>query len=131
MQDKQKSVAHGHRWGEWQFDERKNYLDYLPHKYNVPLSNHNLVAQVFDCLRQVAAKTWGTKQVLLDLIQAYSEIFSCSAEFSKPFQSEIAPRIAAWEQFLAEVSALARDEGADRPSWNRRLEESCNRFKVA
>jgi hypothetical protein len=130
MQKKQISVAHGHRWGEWQFDERRLYLDYLPHDYNVSLPTQNLVNQVFGCLRQVAAKTWGTKQVLFDLIQAYSEIFSCNSKFSKPFQSEIATRKSAWDQFLADVKALVKEEGIDRPSWNRKLDEAFNRFKV-
>jgi hypothetical protein len=130
MQKMQISVPHKHRWGDWQFDERRLYLDYLPHNYNAPLPTQNLAGQMFSSLRGVAAKTWGTKQVLLNLTQAYSEIFSCNPKFSKPFQNEIATRKAAWDQFLAEIKALVEEEGVDRPSWNRELEEAFNRFKV-
>lgn len=123
-------MTHGHRWGDWQFDERRLYLDYLPHNYNISLPSQNLANQLFSSLRQIAAKTWGTKQVLLDLLQAYSEIFSRNPRFLKPFQREIATRKEAWGQFLADARALVGEEGIDRPNWDRRLQEAFNRFSV-
>lgn len=130
MQNKPISVTHGHKWGEWEFDERRLYLDYLPHGYNIPLHTQNLAGQMLGFLRQVAAKTWGTTQVLSDLIQAYSEIFSCNSKFSKPFQSEVETHKPAWEQFLADVKSLVKEKDTDRPNWNRKLDEAYDRFRV-
>lgn len=129
MQKTPISIAHGHQWGEWQFDEQGPYLDYSPHNYNVPLFPQNLASQVFDCLRQVAAKSWGTKRVQLDLIKAYSEIFAFHPKFSKSFQSEIIRSEAAWKQLLANVRNLVREEGTDRQSWNQNLQEVFDQFR--
>jgi len=129
MQKTPISIAHGHQWGEWQFDERGACLDYLPHNYKVPLFPQNLASQVFGCVRGVAAKSWGTKRVQLDLIKAYSEIFGFHPKFSKAFQSEITTREAAWKQLLANVRNLVREEGTDRQSWNKKLQEFFDQFK--
>ena len=123
-------IAHGHQWGEWQFDERRLYLDYLPHNYNILLIPQNLASQVFGCLQGVAAKTWATKQVQLDLIKAYSDIFAFHPRFSKSFQSEIATNEAGWKQLLANIRALIREEGTDRQIWNQKLQAAFEQFKA-
>jgi hypothetical protein len=130
MQKKQFSVAHGHEWFFWRFDERRLFLDYCPNGYNISLRTSALPGQIFNAMRNIGAKDWGSRDVLIDLLKAYREIFSLSRKFAESFESEIAPRMDRWDGFCSEVTKLIRKKDGDTPRWNRELEEAYTRFNA-
>jgi hypothetical protein len=122
------TIKHGHRWGNWQFDEKRLYLDHIPTNYNISLHPRNLVVQIFHSVRQIRQKTWGSPPELHDLLRAYAEIFESNTKFRNAFQKGIVTRQDSWKAFCKDTAALINQPTLWSPEWNTKLEEIRKRF---
>jgi hypothetical protein len=116
------TIQHHHRWGNWQFDERKLYLDYVPHGYNIPLQTTNLFGQILNSVRSIKTKSWGTQSELLDLLSAYRDVFHSNARFKQSFDQEITQKHIRWLAALNEVATLIRTGPSGQGEWQQCLE---------
>jgi len=123
-------TLHGRQWGEWQFDERRLYLDNCQVSHNISIQTEKLALQIFANLRHVATKSWASKGSLVNLLLAHKEIFSSCGKFSKAYGSEVAVHKVPWEQFCSEIEGVIQTDRADRQRWNLMLQGAYDRFII-
>ena len=122
-------AKHGDKWGNWQYDARKLYLDYVPEDYNIRLQKQGLAGQVFSWVRQVRPKTWASPYDLQDLLRAYKDLFESDAKFQNAFKREIEPRKDRWIAFCNEMAVLIQTspQGSE---WGLRLQAIYDTFRA-
>jgi hypothetical protein len=126
---KTKAVTeHGHRWGNWQFDGKRLYLDHIPTNYNICLHPGNLVVQIVESIRQIRATAWGSPPDLHNLLRAYAEILESNTRFRNAFQKEIVTRQDRWKAFCEETATLINQTMLGTSEWNAKLEEIHKKF---
>ena len=68
------------QWGDWSFDPEYLTLDHES-GYQIDLEEIDSSAAILDWIFQVRGKSWGDKQTLYDLINAFRDILDPQANY--------------------------------------------------
>jgi len=75
-------------------------------------------------LRQVSGKDWATNDTLMDLLNAFTQIFSESPKLRAAFSAEVSPHLGQWGHLISGLAFEIRKRGSDSQNWSRALTES-------